>query len=262
MKKIANTLVKYGFLFAMGAILFSCSDDTGENGELEEELSQTEVQTILETEDIASSADAALAELFNDGSNSSKSASNECYSAEYTETGFTATFNNCVLNGTDNVNGTLVVTYGAGENTAEFTATYTDFFVGDIKINGTRTFTITGEENENSGSIEFTVTSDISVEFADESTISENGTKTFAIVFEEGQETLLNLSGEWTIIADGNTYIIAGNISKQLTCEHWSSGTMTVGKNGLAVDVDFGDGECDDSATLIYPNGATEEITL
>lgn len=262
MKKVANSLIRYGLFLCLGILLFSCSDDAKNNGSLDEELSQTEVRTILETDNIASSADAALAELFNDSGNSAKSTGNECYSAEYTETGFTATFNNCVLNGTDNINGTLVVTYGSGENTAEFTATYTDFFVGDIKINGTRTFTITGEEGENSGSIAFTVTSNVSVEFADGSTISENGTKTFAIIFEEGQDTLLTLSGEWTVQADGNTYSISGEISKQLNCEHWSAGSITVNKNGLEVDVDFGDGTCDDQATVIYPNGATEVIDL
>lgn len=262
MKKIAAALVRYSFLLGIGVVLFSCSDDAEDNGSLEQELTQTEVQTILETDDIASSVDTALAELFSQDGLSSKSASDECYSAEYTDTGFTATFNNCVLNGTDNINGTLVVTYGAMENTAEFTATYTDFFIGDIKINGTRTFTITGEETENSGAIAFLVTSNISVEFADGSTISENGTKTFAIVFEEGQDTLFNLSGEWTVQVDGNTYSISGDISKQLNCEHWSSGSMTVNKNGLEIDVDFGDGTCDDKATVTYPNGATEVIDL
>ncbi|WP_343486291.1 hypothetical protein [Allomuricauda sp. d1] len=259
MKKIMNNVFKYAFLFGAALFIVSCSDDAEDNGMIETELSQAEVNTLLETEDIASSVDTALAELFNDNGSTAKTAKNDCYSAEYTDTGFTATFNNCVLNGTDNINGTLVVTYGANENTAEFTATYTDFFVGDIKINGTRTFVITSSNEE---SVAFTVNSTISVEFADGSTISENGTKTFAIVFEEGQDTLWNLSGSWTIQKDGNTYSVSGDISKQFTCAYWSSGSMTVNKNGLEVDVDFGDGTCDDKATLTYPNGASEEIDL
>jgi hypothetical protein len=37
---------------------------------------------------------------------------------------------------------------------------------------------------------------------------------------------------------------------------------MIVTKNGLDIVVDFGAGECDNTATLVYPNGASEEITL
>ncbi len=260
MKKTANYLFKYAFLLGIGISIISCSDDAEDNPDIEGELTQTEVQTLLETEDITSSVDSALTELFANEGIAGKAASNECYSAEYTDTGFTASFNNCVLNGTDNINGTLVVTYGVGENEDEFTATYTDFFIGDIKVNGTRTFIVTGSESETS--ISFTVNSTISIEFADGSTISETGTKTFAFVFEEGMDTLWNLSGSWTIQQDGNTYIVEGNISKQFNCAYWSSGSMSVSKNGLAVDVDFGDGTCDDKATLTYPNGAAEEIDL
>lgn len=260
MKTRANTFFNYAFLAIFVLFIASCSDDADEKIMTEGELSQAEVQTLLETEDITSSVDSALTELFNQDGNSSKGSSNDCYTAEYTNTGFTATFNNCVLNGTDNINGTLVVTYGSDENTAEFTATYSDFFIGDIKVNGTRTFVVTGTESENS--ISFTVTSSITVELADGSIVSENGTKTFSIVFEEGEDTLWNLSGTWTIQKDGNTYSVEGNISKQFNCEYWSSGSMTVSKNGLEVAIDFGDGTCDDKATLTYPDGTSEEITL
>lgn len=37
---------------------------------------------------------------------------------------------------------------------------------------------------------------------------------------------------------------------------------MTVAKNGLSISVDFGDDTCDDIATVIYPNGKVEEISL
>ena len=37
---------------------------------------------------------------------------------------------------------------------------------------------------------------------------------------------------------------------------------MSLNKNGLNVTVDFGDGTCDDLATLTYPDGTMEEISL
>ncbi len=259
--------LKIGFYIALSALIFaSCSDDAEDNnGAIEQELTQTEVQSILETDEVTSVVDNALAELYEANTTTGKfssptASSNECYSAEYTENGFTATFNNCVLNSTDNVNGTLVVTYGVDGSTASYTATYEDFFVGDIKVNGTRTFTLIGSEEESS--VSFSITSNISIEFEDGETVSENGTKTFAIIFEEGQDTLWNLSGNWTVQVDGNTYAISGDVSKNFICEYWTQGIMTVTKNGLGIDVDFGDGTCDDQATVIYPNGATEDISL
>ena len=256
-------------LFAIGLGLFlfnSCSEDAN-NDDIAEVLTQTEVQTILDTDDITGVADNALAELYAADPMSGKMAktakSNDCYSAEYTDTGYTATFNNCVLNGTDNVNGTLTVVYEVGEQSAAFTATYEDFYVGTIKINGTRTFSINGNMDQNT--ISFSVTSNISVEMEDESVLSETGTKTFSFTFgEDLQSSSFSLSGSWTVQADGNTYVVetTSDLQGDLSCEHLTSGSMIISKNGLQVTVDFGDGECDDKATVTYPNGASEEITL
>ncbi|MDF0705719.1 MAG: hypothetical protein VX772_06400 [Bacteroidota bacterium] len=262
MKKLTLRILSIAVL-AIALIGFqSCSEDAmpGEG----EALTSAELETILSTDNIAGAADTALAELF--AGNSAKSYSareGDCYTAEYTETGFVATFNNCVLNGTDNVNGTVTVTYTTGEEASSFTATYQDFYVGSIKLNGTRSFEITA--NSEATSILFSVISDMSVEMEDGAVISENGTKTFGITFGDSLETtVFSLAGNWTVEANENTYIVETleDLQGNASCEYLTSGAMTVSKNGLAVTVDFGNGECDDIATIIYPNGATEEITL
>lgn len=263
-----NGLTKKIYTIALTSVsLFlaqSCSEDGKPN--TEQELTQADLQTIMETDDISSIADNALAELFADDTAAkagSSAKTNDCYTAEYSETGFVANFNNCVLNGTDNVNGTVTVTYEIGEQSASFTATYVDFYVGTIKINGTRSFVMNG--NMDSNSFSFTVTSDMSVEFEDESVISESGTKTFGFTFgEDLQSSTFSLAGNWTIEADGNTYAveIIDELEGSLSCENITSGSMIVTKNGLDIVVDFGDGECDGQATIIYPNGASEEIAL
>ncbi|NAY90940.1 hypothetical protein GTQ34_03325 [Muricauda sp. JGD-17] len=261
-----SVIPKIYSLFFMGLTFFvlqSCSEDA-ENGNIEQELTQTEVQTIMETDQVTGVADSALAELYAGNGMSGKVAkSNDCYAAEYTENGFTATFNNCVLNGTENVNGTLTVVYEVGGEAASFTANYEDFYVGTIKVNGTRTYVIAGEMTGNS--ISFSVTSDVSVEFEDGETIAETGTKTFTFTFgEDLQSSSFGLSGSWTVQADGNTYMVETleDLQGSLSCQYLTSGSMEISKNGLQVAVDFGDGECDDTATVTYPNGATEEITL
>ena len=128
MKKLLQFSKPLFFLFAAGLLITSCSEDQ-ENPIIGAELSQTELRTILETDEVSASADSILADLY--ASNNSQSGRNapECYEVTYSETGFTAFFNNCVLNGTDNANGTVTVVYSTEPGTASFTATYVDFYV-------------------------------------------------------------------------------------------------------------------------------------
>ncbi len=256
---------KFYAIALMGTALLgfqSCSEDGMPSDD--EKLSQAELQTILTTDEVAGVADNALAEIYA-GSTAKMSTAkiSDCYTVEFTETGFVATFNNCVLNGTDNINGTVTVTYEAGTETASFTATYVDFYVGTIKINGTRTYVVNTSMEQST--VSFTVTSDMSIEMEDGSTISEAGEKTFGITFgEDLASTVFTLSGNWTVEADGNVYAVETleDLQGSAACDYLTTGVMVVSKNGLAVTIDFGNGECDDVATLIYPNGASEEISL
>lgn len=262
MKIVTPTLKKLGFFAAILAVSYSCSDDA----ETQEEvmLTNTELKTILEADDVSGVVDTALYDLYMNNSTTAKTiSSEECYYATYTDTGYTATFNNCVLNGTDNVNGTLTVTYNFESESSSFTATYNDFYVGEIKINGTRTYDI-GTNSENN-SVSFTTTSDMSIVMEDGSVIEEDGTKTFTLSFGDSLETTtFGIDGNWTVVDDGNTYnvTVGSTLEGNYACSYLNDGTMTVAKNGLTLIVDFGDGTCDDVATITYPNGAVEEINL
>jgi hypothetical protein len=263
MKKLQE-IMKGGIIIALFAVFaVSCSTDNDDPQPNEEqELSQTELNSILNTDEISGAVDIALAELYADD-NSSAKGSNECYEAVYSESGFTATFNNCVLNGTENINGTLTVVYEQESQGGIFTATFADFYVGDIKVNGSRTYTVGVGFNENS--VEFSVTSDIELVFADESTIEEVGTKTVVFTFGETlEDSSIAISGSWTLDMDGTTYVVevTEDLIGNFGCDDLVSGLLYIGKNGLAVTVDFGDGSCDDLATVIYPNGDTDTITL
>ena len=263
MYKLAKITSIVAFLCISILFLEGCSEDAKPLGD-GQELTQSELRTILETDDITGSVDTVLAGIFA-GTTTGKSTqkSNECYTIEQTQTGYVATFNNCVLNGTENINGTLTVTYQLEGETISYTATYVDFYVGTLKLNGSRTFVLGAGADQNS--ISFTVTSDLTVEMENESVITENGTKTFDFAFGDnlGNGTF-NISGEWTITADGNIYSIKtiDDLQGNLTCEHLVGGSMEVSKNGLKVTVDFGDGECDAVATVTYPDGTIEEIEL
>ncbi|MFX0556986.1 hypothetical protein ACOCEA_09310 [Maribacter sp. CXY002] len=262
MKNVTTILKNLGVLALGLLVTYSCSDDAETENEVQ--LTQTEVKAILEADDVSGAVDTVLSELYmNNGTTGKSSSANDCYSAEYTDTGYVATFNNCVLNGTDNINGTLTVTYNLESETASYTANYVDFYVGEIKINGTRTYVLSGNSTQNS--ISFSVTSDMSLILEDGSEIAENGTKTFGITFGDSLETsTFTIDGSWVLFLDGNTYSVTVNsvLQGNFSCSYLNMGAMTVNKNGLAIDVDFGDGTCDDIATITYPNGVEEEITL
>lgn len=261
MNRIINLSKCFTAMAAVLLLTYSCSKDNDTPNE-DEELTATELKTILETDDAAGSVDTVLADLYlND--NTGAKGSNDCFAAEYTDTGFSVVFENCVLNGSDNVNGTLTVTYAEEGESATFTATYTEFFVGDIELNGTRSYSVDG--NEEQGSYSFSVTSDMTATMPDGSSISENGTKTFGFTFGDSLETTtFTIAGNWTVEVDGNTYSVevANTLEGNFSCGYLTSGIMDVNKNGLEVSVDFGDGSCDDIVTVIYPNGATEDVSI
>lgn len=258
MKSIVSTIKKLGFLATGLCIAYSCSDDANTDDEVV--LTQSELKAVLETDDITGGIDIALYDLYSNTESTGKSTNNECYSAVYSDTGYVATFNNCVLNGTENVNGTLSVTYNQQGEEGSFTAVYDDFYVGTIKINGSRSYIFSANSNESS--VSFQVTSELTVEMEDGSIISDNGTKSFTLTF--GESTTYSIEGTWTVVYEGNTYNVTVNseLSSEVSCSYISSGDMNISKNGLSVNVDFGDGTCDDLAMLTYPNGVEEEITL
>lgn len=258
MKNLTFKFVKGLFLSSVLLIAYSCSEDDSTIEEVD--FSQAELKAVLETDDITGGIDLALFELSSNNSSTGKTLSYECYSAVYTDTGYIATFNNCVLNGTDNVNGTLAVTYNLQGETSSFTASYVDFYVGETKINGTRAFSFNTSSSDNA--ITFEVTSEMTVEMEDGAIISDSGTKFTTISFNE--TATYSVEGSWTVVFEGNTYnvTVKDPLTSEITCTYVSSGDMDVSKNGLSVNVNFGDGTCDDIATLTYPNGVVEEISL
>lgn len=154
----------------------------------------------------------------------------------------------------------MTVTYDQQGEAGSFTASYVDFYVGETKINGSRSYVFS--TNTDQSSITFEVTSDMMVEMEDGSIISDNGTKSTTITFDD--TPTYSIDGTWTVVYEGNTYnvMVNSSLTSGIGCNYISSGDMNISKNGLSVNVDFGDGTCDDVATLTYPNGVEEEITL
>lgn len=244
-------------------LIFSCNKEDGESLEQDEQVSQTELKTILETDDRSSVADQVVADLFNANSSGQTAKTNECYEAVYTDTGFSVTFTNCSIDDVDNVDGTLTVVYGQETDNHAFAVTYNNLKVGTASVDGTRTFTLVGNEQESA--VAFNITSEMTLTLGDGSQISEKGNKTFAFIFGETLgDGKLTIDGDWMVKANGNTYTIDVTqlLEASFGCQYIGKGLMTLNKNGLQVSVDFGDSTCDDVASVIYPDGTKEEISL
>lgn len=252
----------------LGMILllaFSCSEDQENSLIQEQTISSTEVVTILDVNTQSRVVDDIITDLFQNGQSGKSSKMEDCYTAEYSDTGYTLIFDNCSVDGSENITGSLSVVYKIGDEESAFTATYTNISVSGIVINGTRTFNIV--QGAEGASVSFNIISDMNIELADGSTIEESGSKNISFVLdaENFANSTLTIDGNWTVKADGNTYVVnitAPLITNILSCGYAASGVMSLNKNGLGVTIDFGDGTCDDVATLTYPDGTMEEISL
>ncbi len=266
MKNVIDMVKNISMILLVASFAVSCSTDESEKDIILETdmLSAQEVQLVLETDQLSGAADQVLSQLFlNNGTAGKNDLANDCYVAEYSDTGYSVTFNNCVLNGTNNVNGSLVVTYDFDSESASYTVTYTDFYVNEAILNGTRTILLLGNTVENA--LSYTVNSDMNLELADGTNISENGERIFGFTIGDTIEDIsITLSGSWSLNSGGDAYSITiiDDLQTSIGCNYISAGQMNLDKNGLAVTIDFGDGTCDDMSTITYPNGATTEVSL
>lgn len=224
-------MFKNGIFLLSGIALCMCySCSKGDSSEpFDQELSQTEVKTVLEADDLSSIADDLVADAYMNNSNSGKSAkgANECYVAVYGDNGFTMTFENCNIRNHENVNGTLNVVYtGQGED-ASFRVTYDNFLVGDIEFNGTRSFTM--EMGTNQNSVAYNVTSDLTITKANGEVLEVIGSKGVLITFGQTLEDItFSITENWTVEEGDNRYsldvkkALVGN----LACEFLTEGVL------------------------------------
>jgi hypothetical protein len=266
MKNVLAIVKNTSMILLIASLAVGCSTDESDKDTMldTEMLTAQEVQLVLESDQLSGAADQVLSELFlNNGAAGKNNLANDCYVAEYTDTGFSVTFNNCILNGTNNVDGSLVVTYDFDSESASYSVAYTNFYVNEAVLNGTRTILLLSNTAENA--LSYTVTSDMDLVLADGTNVSENGERVFGFTVGENIEDIaITLSGNWNLNAGSDVYTInvINELQTNVGCAYVAKGLLGLDKNGLAVTIDFGDGTCDDMATITYPNGAKAEVSL
>ncbi len=176
----------------------------------------------------------------------------------------------CVMPNGNAITGKILYTY-IGDILADTkTITYTliDFTFNNIEVEGSDI--IDHIRSNTNGNPQSTIHVDFTITWP--SGLVGERTGTILREWIEGSDTLLDwtddvflVSGNWSTTFDnGNTYSanIITNLRRELTCWYFVSGTIDFNYNGLIFTGDYGNGTCDNDATLTFSNGAIVEIQL
>ncbi len=155
-------------------------------------------------------------------------------------------------------------------NGATATSTFTDYSVNDVKVEGTHTLT---NLSTNSQLIFGVAINEGKLTGTDGSSITWTVTRTFTQ--KEGWNTLFDATDDlYTIVSQGNGSISKNGtvynwsgynivpLEKRATCQWISKGIQAIeGSTGAQATLDFGNGDCDNKASITV-NGASVEISL
>ncbi|TVZ56262.1 hypothetical protein OD91_1544 [Lutibacter sp. Hel_I_33_5] len=163
--------------------------------------------------------------------------------------------------------GKIIITYVKADDSFSKTVTFENFAVDGNPVTGSKSITKV-KENAN-GNPEKTHTTDITVTVEDGVNIVKKGTKvkekTAGADTKDIEDDVYSISGSWeSVNKEGvaKTATITTNLRREGTCKHIVSGVIAITKDGASFTLDFGDGTCDNIATLTDADGNVEEITL
>ena len=143
---------------------------------------------------------------------------------------------------------------------------YEDLMIGDRAIEMTKTKTNLGQNAEGNWEIETLTDLTITYEDGSSSTRSSNAKNEWLSGFgtEEKLDDIFMRTGSGNVVtSEGAEYSreITTALLFDRSCTYIKSGVIELDKNGTAIVIDFGDGECDEWATLTI-DGVEKEIDL
>lgn len=148
------------------------------------------------------------------------------------------------------------------------TRTFDGFFVDDVQLEGTKTWTNNGPDA--AGFWSYTkVAAGMKHTFPDGTFRSWEATHTSTLI--EGAATLTHWDNVWSAVGTASgvnragtafTAVITEPLIKKAVCRWISSGVITFTRDGLTSTLDFGDGSCDRFGTLTTDAGNTFTIRL
>lgn len=274
-------VLKFGLMMLLGAMVFmSCSDEEGVTMNDSVELSTEDIQDVVVADDITSDIDNILEDddidfnLLGRSTDSSSSSVADCVTrtveADPTSETLTITLDfgdNCTGPRGKELSGKIVIVYQKTDTGYSKEVSFDNFSVDGNVIEGSKS--VVKVKDNGNGNKEATHTVNISVTLATGETVSLEGTRVREKI--AGDDTLIRgddvylISGSWKFVNKlGNEF--TGNITEKLrreyACKFIVSGITEITKNGVAYTLDFGDGNCDNIATVTNSTGESREIML
>lgn len=259
MKTFNYLVLSFGLM-----LVAACSNDAMNNLN-DESLTPEQVKAQMQVNSVSDGLDELVSELLiNDKEGKTNKTNTECASLAFTEESITVTYNQCIIKG-KTVSGTIVLTGNNGStdgSIGSFEVTFTDFTYNDYLLNGTKSFAF---DFSDSNGPTFTVVTDATFEDDNGNKIIWKGDKVLSWHFDQinAEGADVSCTGDWDITVDGITYefTVTEPLSANLGCAFITSGVMQLEVNGMTASLDFGTGSCDQTGTVTYPNGESEEIS-
>ncbi|CAM1340187.1 hypothetical protein [Tenacibaculum amylolyticum] len=275
---MTRKVLKFGFLAIIGGmILTACSNN--EENVFDSDLSTADIESVVLTDDITADIDNVLEDDDNDfnllgrGTDQSSSVA-DCVvrtveeNAENQTKTITLDFGDgCVGRRGREFSGKIIIVYERTDTGYSKSVTFDGFAIDGNQIEGSKSV-VKVKENGN-GNKEATHTVAITVILSTGETVSLEGTRIREKI--EGDDTanrgddVYSISGNWKFVTkEGNEFTgnIVENLRREYACKYIVSGVTEITKNGTMYTLDFGDGECDNKATVTNADGETREISL
>jgi len=265
------------YLSLIGLLFVSCqsSDD---NIEVAESLTTEEALNVVLADDISAEVDDVIEDDAQDYGVSGKSADSN-----------TSTAAHCAVRTVEDTASGKIVTldFGtgcegrkgkvlAGKISIEYVKTATGF-TKTVSFDG---FSVEGNTVEGGKSIvkltansngnpEATFTVDITITLTTGEIITKKGTKVKEKIAgadtKDRGDDVYSISGNWeSVNKDGEVRnaTITTNLRREYVCKYVVSGVIEITKDAETFTLDFGDGTCDNLATLTDSSGVVTQITL
>ncbi|MGL2963053.1 hypothetical protein ACSVH2_04440 [Flavobacterium sp. RSB2_4_14] len=193
---------------------------------------------------------------------------------ELTETTWTRTitFDNCELPNGNVLDGTIIVSGSLNFDTPSHTISYSfvNFHHNNILIEGNRTVVRTFQTTNTLAQPHpvATMSIDMTVTFPNGNSYHRVGNRVREMIEGFGtpmiwMDNVFSISGSWSTTFPNGTQssTITTPLRAESGCPHIVSGVVNIVRNNNTAVLDYGNGECDNQATLTV-NGETTTITL
>lgn len=263
---------------ALAFSIFSCSkDDSNSSSELSEAKVSAKID--VATEDVAKIVEDQYALQVNPGAGKNNLETQDLPSCatvtvELTASTWTRTvvFDNCTLPNGNVLDGTIIVSGSLNFDTPSHTISYTfvNFHHNNILIEGNRTVVRSMQSTTALSTVHpvANMSIDMTVTFPNGNVYHRVGNRVRELIEGFGTpmiwaDNVFSISGSWTTTfpAGSQTSTITTPLRVRANCPNIVRGVVEIVRNDNTAVLDYGNGECDNQATLTV-NGTTTTITL